>query len=791
MKISMIIILLMSLFSSPCFSIDRENLVINPGFENNWEGWDSLWVREKGQGNAALENYTHKPGGMVLRIRYSGEQDWAVGQKRKIDVLPGEVYALSAWVKCVDVRRNAQISVVLWDKDNKVIDWAWGLIETGGTHGWKRLDTRFMIPRGPAQIQFRISGFGKGISLWDDLSLIRIKDSPISPDKKPDNDAKEISISQKGTKFSYSFDTELITINSDSHSRDYTLRGLGDSFFLKGVETRDNSLFFTLQNTSYKDIIASASIPSHNEVVISLTGDGVMDTDFAFPGSLTGQDALSWVIPQNEGLFVPADDPNYEPYILELFQGHGGLSMPFLGLTGLEQGIMFISTTPDDNYLRFHKPDTSKHSLSGWTFMWKPQNGMWGYKRELKILLIDEGGYVGMAKAYRQYAREKNLLVTLKEKRETVPGVDLLIGAANVWWWDKAEWWTRNLECGPVARELKEAGFSRVLWSNQASPRAIEDMNDLGYLTGRYDMYQDVWDPATPIKWLNKEGWPGDLVLNQDGSWRRGWVHKEKGKEYPGGIICSQPGFQRMKKNVAADLKTHPYKARFIDTTTAVPLFECYNPAHPLSRSGDREYKSKLLGSLSGEFHMVTGSETGIDWAVPYLHYFEGMMSLGPYRVEDAGYDLVSYKKTDRNFLLFQVGPYYRIPLFELVYHDCIVSFWYWGDASNRLPEVWRIRDLFNLLYGTGPLYIMDPERWKKEKKRFIGSYETATMISRNTGYEEMLIHSFVTPDHTVQYTRFSNRTEVWINLGDTPYIFENGEILPPLEYKVKFENQK
>jgi Glycosyl hydrolases related to GH101 family, GH129 len=48
----------------------------------------------------------------------------------------------------------------------------------------------------------------------------------------------------------------------------------------------------------------------------------------------------------------------------------------------------------------------------------------------------------------------------------------------------------------------------------------------------------------------------------------------------------------------------------------------------------------------------------------------------------------------------------YRLLLWELVYHDCVVTQWYWGDYNNKLPAVWDRRDLYNALYGTPPMFI-------------------------------------------------------------------------------------
>jgi len=312
-------------------------------------------------------------------------------------------------------------------------------------------------------------------------------------------------------------------------------------------------------------------------------------------------------------------------------------------------------------------------------------------------------------------------------------------------------------------------------------------LNELGFLTGRYDIYQDVYSPDTPLAWVNKEGWPDCLDLMPNGDWMKGWVSRENGKDYVGGVLCSSCILDMARHHVPEDLKTHAYGARFIDTTTASPMRECDSPKHPLTRTQDRENKMALLDYLSRDLKLVTGSETGVDMAVPHLDYFEGMMSLGPYRLQDSGYDLCSVKKPQDDFLRFQVGPFYRIPLFELVFHDCVVDYGYWGDSSNRLEDFWDVRDLFNALYGTPPIWIMDPDRWARDKDRFVQSYRTATEVARRTGYSEMLSHEFLTEDHTVQSTSFADGTKVWVNFGKKAYRLPDGGKLKPGGWKAVY----
>ena len=78
-----------------------------------------------------------------------------------------------------------------------------------------------------------------------------------------------------------------------------------------------------------------------------------------------------------------------------------------------------------------------------------------------------------------------------------------------------------------------------------------------------------------------------------------------------------------------------------------------------------------LLQYVSEGCGLVCGSETGHDAAVPYAHYFEGMLSLGPYRIADAGRNMIqTCDEVPEELAKFQTGHVYRLPLWELVYHD-------------------------------------------------------------------------------------------------------------------------
>jgi len=300
-------------------------------------------------------------------------------------------------------------------------------------------------------------------------------------------------------------------------------------------------------------------------------------------------------------------------------------------------------------------------------------------------------------------------------------------------------------------------------------------------------------DPANfpGLKWTHPdwttEAWPNGVIIRSDGDWLRGWaVEGKKGEWFDCGVICDRRAIEYARRRIAAELTTHPYRCRFIDTTTAAPWNECYSTNHPMTRTQSREWKMNLLDCVSHEFKQVTGCETGHDASVPYLHYFEGMLSLGPYRVPDAGRDMQRiWTDVPERVAKFQLGHGYRLPLWELVYHDCVVAQWYWGDYNNKLPALWDKRDLFNLLYGTPPMFMFNRKLWQEQKDRFVRSYQRICPTVRATGYQEMTDHRFLTEDRNVQQTVFANGLAVTVNFGPTPYRLSSGDVVEPAGFKV------
>jgi glycosyl hydrolase family 129/carbohydrate binding protein with CBM4/9 domain len=746
-----------------------ENLIGNGDFEAGLEGWSDPWARDR-EIRVSLDRETRHGGDQALRIEHAGQRDWSVAHRAERKVQPGELYELSGWVRGQG-EGDVALSVTLYGPERKVISWSWGMRKTPAAKDWVQLHSRFTIPAGVISMVPRLTG-EKRATVWvDDLQLAARGAIDIRPIKTA-SDTLDVTL--------YPADGTLQL--QDRRTRQTWKQQPQEGAMVIAAKPVDGGFDLRLI-VPESDMELNAVVrleKDRPELTVELSAQGEQAAPVAFPPPFVTAKGTFLVMPLNEGIAYPVDDETLRPMRYYLYGGHG-LCMGWWGVSDGRQGLMTLVETPDDAAVKIPRVA----GLLCAAPQWEPQRGRFGPPRRLRYIVFDQGGYVAMCKRYRQHAREVGLLKTLSEKRKENANVDRLIGAVNVWCYanDPVE----------MCRQMQAAGIERILWSNRAKPDEIRQLNAMGALTSRYDIYQDAMDPAIFPKLNGIHGdwtssaWPQDLMIGADGQWIRGWeVETKDGSLYPCGVLCDRQALPYVEARVPKELATHPYTCRFIDTTTASPWRECYHPDHPMTRSESKHWKMELLRLMSEKYKLVTGSETGHEAAVPFVHYFEGMLSLGPYRIHDAGRNTSRIiEEVPEQVARFQTGHFYRLPLWELVYHDCVVAQWYWGDYNNKLPKLWDRRDLWNALYGTPAMFMLDKKNWQRNRERFVKSYRQTSPVARATGYVEMTSHRWLTADHAVQQTQFANGVSVTVNFGETPFALPDGTSLPPLGSRI------
>jgi hypothetical protein len=331
--------------------------------------------------------------------------------------------------------------------------------------------------------------------------------------------------------------------------------------------------------------------------------------------------------------------------------------------------------------------------------------------RAFSLYPLGKGGYVEVARAYREVARQRGLVRTWADKRGSSPTVEQMWGAVDMKPFVfvrtvAGTQWNRGAEdqvsvgytfeeAAQVAEHFRKdlgieramfvlAGWIRRGYDNQhpdilpAAPECggndgladcAERVRACGYLFGLHDNYQDMYKDAP--------SWDESYVMkHSDGSLFAGGVWAG-GQAY---LTCSRKALELAKRpqNLNEIRRLFHPTIYFVDTTFAAPPFECFDPVHPLSLSDDIHWKAELARyarSVMGLF----GSEEGQEWAVPDADYFEGIMS---HKVGDGGQQVV--------------------PLFELVYGDCTNLYTHQGDRADAGRGKYI---LDHILYAECPVY--------------------------------------------------------------------------------------
>lgn len=430
---------------------------------------------------------------------------------------------------------------------------------------------------------------------------------------------------------------------------------------------------------------------------------------------------------------------------------------------------------------------------------WTGALGKFKEERRLRYCFFESASPMNMARRYRRHARERGYLVTLRDKKARTSAraaaLDLLEGAPNVWYWaiggDKPG----------MARKLRNIGFDNFLFSFitrpdlgcDVSPAEIAEVAKVPrVLLSEYDIYTDLVDPALLGKIdFVRPHWPeaawgrDELVRNRDGSLRYGWsvpLKDDPARKPTVGcaLLCESMALPYLRERVAKRQAECPdLKARFIDVTGTV-VHECWNRRHPLDRAESAQARRRILGALGDEFGLVSGTESGLECLIPECDYFEGNFSSSAC---GTGRDMARIE-TEPGYVALANDPRTRVPFWEMVYHDCVVSYWYWCDYNNKYPEAWWRRDLLNAVTGTPPMYIVTADNFEAFRDRLAESVKVTVPAAKATAESPVLDYRWLSSDRLVQQCVFENGFKSTVNFSDYPFVMSDGYVLRPRSHR-------
>ena len=471
-----------------------------------------------------------------------------------------------------------------------------------------------------------------------------------------------------------------------------------------------------------------------------------------------------------EGKIAATDRSEVQSNVIESW------SMSWWGFQRGKSAMMLIVETPNDAAYQF------QHPAGGPTVIgprWRATLGRFGYPRTARMYFVSEGSYVDLAKRYRRYAIDKGLLVSLKEKIARTPLVKDLIATPLTRLSilrnlkpDSSRYDSKNPEKNyslstfderaRQLRELKAKGIDRLhvvltgwpyLGYDRQHPdelppphqaggwegmkRLADACREVGYIFTLHDQYRDYYvdapsyDPQFAVHEEDTVSPPQAFPGTRFGDWKEGYIPFMR--HWDGGIqtfLNARFMLGHLIKNYSL-LIDHGIKPQgsYLDVFGYVPPDEDFNPEHPTTRTDAIHARADCYNWTRNNLGIV-GTEAACDWTVPYADISS---PLGPAKC-------------------------ISVPLFNLVYHDAIIT-------------PYRTGDMQNILHGllNGGLPQIGDLRTELEKnqaliRQMAGLHERLAQL-------EMTKHEFLEKNYRRERTTFADGTTVTVDWDANTFV--------------------
>ena len=342
-----------------------------------------------------------------------------------------------------------------------------------------------------------------------------------------------------------------------------------------------------------------------------------------------------------------------------------------------------------------------------------PSLGLIGYPRAVSYKFFPHGDFNTMAKIYRSYLTERGDMVFLKEKIARNPKIEYLLGCPIVHtgvavhihpashFYDPVnpennDTYFPFASTAQLLRELKEKGAEKAYlhldgWGHHGydnlhpepfpvhegaggaeGMKALQETcTELGYFFGIHDQYRDYYYDAPHFDLDN-------AIVDIDGKhpyhdfWNGG----------PHTFLCAKLALGHVRRNYNEFERLGiKLDGSYLDVFSVVELDECFNPNHPMTRRECAEARAHCLNLLTDR-GIIPSSEETVGCMVNAM----ALCHHAPFYTTD----------WENRTSAENIGI--PIPLFSLVYHDCVVTPWYgikhkgaWGIAGSDRGFYWAL----------------------------------------------------------------------------------------------------
>lgn len=462
-----------------------------------------------------------------------------------------------------------------------------------------------------------------------------------------------------------------------------------------------------------------------------------------------------------------------------------GSYMPWFSQIKDRNGYIAICEQPEDaGYRAAHESGEAQTSVG--MVLYKSLGSM-RYRRTLLYHFEKDCDYNTMCKFYRNYTKEQGTFHTLREKAARAD-VEKLVGSMFVHAGIKTLVQTESRFFDPEAPEknnhltpfavrtkqirncYEKLGIKKLYlhldgWGDPGYdnehpdylPACIEaggwegmkelcdTIHDCGYVFGTHDQYRDYYFRASTYD-------ESSAIHLEDGS-------IPSHANWAGGnqtYLCATQAPYYVKRNFL-ELAAHDIKldCAYLDVFTCNEPDECFEPHHKMTRKECLEFRSRCFAYLLSQ-NILSSSEEVADWSVANLvfcHY--------------APYDFMMRRPEEPK----QGIP---VPLFNLVYHDCVIIPWMMEKHENEDYMLYALInggapyfDRNGAYNGTDGAFGAGSDFTEEEQKK---RCEQVASLHEHVAYSELVSHRILDKTGLRQQSTFADGTCVEVDFSKGTY---------------------
>ncbi|WP_058973735.1 glycoside hydrolase [Type-D symbiont of Plautia stali] len=351
-----------------------------------------------------------------------------------------------------------------------------------------------------------------------------------------------------------------------------------------------------------------------------------------------------------------------------------------------------------------------------------------------------------------------------------------------------------------VIKPLKDAGLSR-LWLGTDNwtaaflhPQAVIRAKESGYLIASYDSYDTGIPRGLNDSWLTAQ-LPKNLVekcaiVRADGTKKPGFG-KQGYYLNPG---CVLPFSQHRMREIVG---LAALNSLFLDVDGTGMVSDDYHPEHPISSEQMAADRNARMAWFVNAFKLPLGSEDGNAVTARHLMFAHGMETWGfGWRDRDMRYEKKSQyylgawwpssqpatfftpAKVKEQYQTVVFDPRYRLPLYQAVFHDSVITSHHWTFDNLKFSDVKTTRSLLSQLYNTPPLFNLSRGTLKERLPEIIKADASFRILHSALWDKALTDFSWLDSSGLVQETKFSDGSVLTANFSDRKFKDISGHTL-------------